>query len=82
LRGNHWSIDEDWSPTKTKVLGQLRGPNHGHQIRAGREIENWSYEELRSLHDNLYELGMGGVRYSVRSQPSNKFSATTKVSGR
>jgi hypothetical protein len=82
LRGNHWSIDEDWSPTKTKVLGHLRGPNHGDQIRAGREIENGSYEELRSLHDNLYGLEMGGMSYSARSQPSNKFSASTNVSGR
>jgi len=81
LRGNHWSVDEDWSPTKAKVIGHLRGPTHGHQIRAGWEIETWSYEELRSLHDNLHEQEMGGVSFSTRAQPSNQFSAARKAGG-
>jgi hypothetical protein len=36
LRGNHWSIDEDWNPSKEKVVSHLRGPTHGHQI-----LKNW-----------------------------------------
>lgn len=82
LRGNHWSIEEDWNPTQTKVVGHLRGPNHGHQIRGNWTIEDWSYEELRSLHDNLHEQEMGGVSGGSRSQPANQFSAARKVGGR
>jgi hypothetical protein len=82
LRGNHWSVDEDWTPTREKVVNHLRGPNHGHQIRAGWAIETWSYEELRSLHDNLHEQEMGGVSYSSRQPSSNQFSATRKAGGR
>jgi hypothetical protein len=81
LRGNHWSVDEDWSPPREKVVSHLRGPTHGHQIRADWAIESWSYEELRSLHDNLHEQEMGGVSYSSRQQSSNQFSATRKAGG-
>ena len=68
-------------PTKDRVISQLRGPNHGHQIQKKWEIETWSYEEVGSLHDNLHEREMGGVSFSTRSQPSNQFSATRKASG-
>ena len=27
LRGNHWSIDDDWSPTRERVVQHLRGPD-------------------------------------------------------
>ena len=62
LRGNHWSVGEDWNPTRDTVIGHLRGPNHGSQILAKWQIESWSYEELRSLHDDLHERE--GVTYS------------------
>ncbi len=84
LRGNHWSIDEDWNPSRERVVAHLRGPTHGHQISVSYEIETWSYEELRSLHDNLHEQEMGGISYGsygARAQPSNPFSATRKVTG-
>jgi hypothetical protein len=83
LRGNHWSIDEDWNPTRDKVVSHLRGPNHGAHIAANWEIETWSYEELRSLHDHLHEQEMASGNYVGRSQPaSNPFSATRKQLGR
>ena len=81
LRGNHWSVDEDWSPTREKVLEHLRGPTHGQQVVRHGKIETWSYEELRSLHDNLHEQEMGGVSFASRSQPVNQFSATRKATG-
>ena len=84
LRGNHWSVDEDWNPSKDKTVKHLRGPNHGHQIRTGWEIETWSYEELRSLHDDLHEREMGGVSAAPRSSSGgggNPFSATRKAGG-
>ncbi|HEX3725404.1 MAG TPA: hypothetical protein VHV08_04145 [Pirellulales bacterium] len=83
LRGNHWSVDEDWNPARDKVIKHLRGPNHGHQIRSHWQIETWSYEELRSVHDDLHEREMGGVSAgSYRSQQVNQFSATRKAGGR
>ena len=83
LRGNHWSVDEDWSPTKAKVVSHLRGPNHASQIAASWKIESWSYEELRSLHDNLHEREMGGVSYarSATFRSSDQFSAGHKAQG-
>lgn len=61
LRGNHWSVDGAWNPTHEKIVAHLRGPNHGHQITANNwQIETWSYEELRSLHDDLHEREGGG----------------------
>jgi hypothetical protein len=77
LRGNHWSIDGDWSPTQEKVVNHLRGPNHGHQIAASWSIEAWSYEELRSLHDDLHEreLASGATASSGTSMPAYGGSA-------
>lgn len=62
LRGNHWSVDSDVNPSREKVIAHLRGPTHAHMIRAHWKIETWSYEELRSMHDNLHEQEMGGVQ--------------------
>jgi hypothetical protein len=86
LRGNHWSIETDWNPTRERVIEHLRGPNHGSQIASNWKIESWSYEELRSLHDNLHEKEMGGVSFTGQSQSgyrgSDHFDATRKASGR
>jgi hypothetical protein len=84
LRGNHWSIDEDWNPTRERVISHLRGPSHAHLIRPHWKIETWSYEELRSMHDNLHEQEMGGVSASSRyQQPASRgpdlFSAGRKA---
>lgn len=57
LRGGHWSVDGDWYPSIERLLQHLRGPNHRHLIPANWEIETWSIEELRSLHDDLHETG-------------------------
>jgi hypothetical protein len=55
LRGNHWSVEGDWSPTREKVIEHLRGSNHYWQLEPQWHIDGWSYEELRSLHDDLHE---------------------------
>jgi hypothetical protein len=83
LRGNHWSVDDDWSPTREKVVSHLRG-THGSQIPATYAIETWSYEELRSLHDNLHEQELRSTSYAASSRPvkrSNEFSAGRKITG-
>ena len=87
LRGNHWSIDGDVSPAREKLLTHLRGPVHGSQLKPTQQIEQWSYEELRSLHDYLHEQEMGGVYhspYASRQKPhtSHINSASSKVLGR
>jgi hypothetical protein len=70
LRGNHWSVDGDWNPSRDKVLEHLRGPNHVSYLQASWHIDAWSYEELRSLHDDLHE------RYGPWDTGSASASAT------
>lgn len=91
LRGNHWSLDGIWNPSKEALVSHLRGPVHGPQLAASYssyQIETWSVEELRSLHDNLHEIEMGGaVPASYATQPParagfSSSSATNKFNGK
>ncbi|MES1213083.1 MAG: hypothetical protein ABUL64_00715 [Singulisphaera sp.] len=84
LRGNHWSVDGDWSPRREVVIGHLRGPAHARYLNAAWEVESWSYEELRSVHDDLHERYGGGVSASRANSHSsaNQFSASRKITGR
>jgi len=88
LRGNHWSIDGIWNPSKETLVSHLRGPVHGPQLAASYRIETWSVEELRSLHDNLHEIEMGGAvpAHFANQQPArpgfSSNSATNKFSGK
>jgi hypothetical protein len=78
LRGNHWSIEGDWNPTRESVARHLRASHPG-SIQAGWSIESWSLEELRSLHDDIHdrEEGFRG-RYA---QSSTTTSRSTGGSG-
>lgn len=78
LRGNHWTVEGDDHPTVQKLVAHLRGPNHGHQIPASDAIETWSYEELRSLHDDLHEREManGGGFAAAGTKAYGSQSAT------
>lgn len=67
LRGNHWSVSGDWNPTREAVIAHLRGPNHAAEIQAGWRLEDWSYEELRSLHDDLHERDPSYNPYATQS---------------
>lgn len=58
LRGNHWSVDGDWNPSKDYVVRHLRA-SHSNGIQAGWKIESWSTEELRSLHDDIHDREEG-----------------------
>ena len=91
LRGNHWSMDGIWNPSKETLVSHLRGPVHGPQLAASYssyQIETWSVEELRSLHDNLHEIEMGGVVPASYATPPpakagfSSSSATNKFSGK
>jgi hypothetical protein len=91
LRGNHWTLEGDPNPSKQAVLNHLRGPNHGHAAPAYGALETWSYEELRSLHDDLHERE--GGTYGNFAQPQFRgtvaanqnlaaFSGNRKVTGK
>lgn len=86
LRGNHWSVDGDWNPTRAIVLTHLRSPSHGYQVAASYKLETWSYEELRSLHDDLHEQEMAlypATRtYGGSNNAADDFSAGRKIMGR
>jgi len=87
LRGNHWSVDGDWNPSREKVVSHLRGPNHVGQLQGTWNIESWAYEELRSLHDDLHEREQASnpAAFTPRAQPvrrgADNFSANRKMLG-
>lgn len=88
LRGNHWSIEGDWNPSRDRLVSHLRGPNHGTQLQSSWTIESWAYEELRSLHDDLHERELANApasSFSQRAQPAahgaDNFSANRKLFG-
>jgi len=70
LRGNHWSVDGDFDPSHAKVVAHLRNEFHGPQLLAEWKIDEWSVEELRSLHDDLHERFGGGVISAGFGQPA------------
>ncbi len=71
LRGNHWSVEGDFNPTSATLVTHLRGANHVSQLAAEWQIEEWSVEELRSLHDDLHEREGGGLSGFTQS-PANQ----------
>ncbi len=77
LRGNHWSVEGDWNPTREKVVSHLHGPNHEEQLIPAWHIESWSLEELRSLHDDLHEKYDTGTYSSSRSSTGSGSSPAT-----
>ena len=82
LRGNHWSLEDDPNPTKQAVVNHLRGPNHAHASVSYGTFENWSYEELRSLHDDLHEREGGTVgQFTGQAQPAAANRSLDSFSG-
>ena len=81
LRGNHWSVDGDWNPSKEKVISHLRGENHLSQLGPYASVESWSYEEVRSLHDDLHEKYGGGVSSGSFTQSQQQNSGVSEFRG-
>ncbi len=82
LRGNHWSVEGDWNPSKGKTIEHLHGPNHESHLAASWKIEEWSLEELRSLHDDLHEkYPVPGSGFSSGSDSGNSKPAYMKFKG-
>ncbi len=73
LRGNHWSVDGDWNPARATVVSHLRSPSHGYRIASNWKIESWSYEELRSLHDDLHEQEQASLPAAKPASPSTRW---------
>jgi hypothetical protein len=80
LRGNHWSVEGDSRPSIERLISHLRGPNHGHQIAANQAIETWSYEELRSLHDDLHEREIANGTAPASTSYSSYYSGSQSMS--
>ncbi len=72
LRGNHWSVDGDFDPSHAKVVAHLRNEFHSPQLMTEWKIDEWSVEELRSLHDELHERYGGGVVSTGVGQPAQQ----------
>jgi hypothetical protein len=77
LRGNHWSVEGNWNPTREYVAQHLRSA-HASQLQAGWDIESWSAEELRSLHDDIHDREEG---FRGRSAGSTMSSRSTSGGG-
>ena len=85
LRGNHWSVDGDTNPTKESLVVHLRGANHVNLLNPEWKIEEWSTEELRSLHDDLHEkYGPPATSSAPASKASSfdQFSPNRKAMGK
>ena len=80
LRGNHWSVDGDFNPSQTKIVEHLRGEYHSRQLVEEWKIDEWSVEELRSLHDDLHERDGGGLAGFV--QPAQQTGVSRFGAGR
>ena len=50
-----------------KLLGHLRSPNHGTQLASYANLDAWSYEELRSLHERLRHAARRSTTFNERS---------------
>ncbi len=79
LRGNHWNIEGNWSASKDYILHHLRGPNHSHLYPQSWPIENWSVEELRSLHDDLHEINRPRTPLNQQLDPGNSVAVGVYV---
>jgi len=63
LRGNWWSVEGRWNPSKTMIINHLRQhPNHAKKSFQRENLEAWSYEELQSLHSDDHE---GRIRKTI-----------------
>ena len=65
LRGNHWSVEGEWLPTFEFLVEHMRGENHLTQVPPRWPIETWSYDEVRSLHDDVHE-NSGNPRHPLK----------------
>ena len=86
LRGNHWSVEGNFNPSRDYVIQHLRSV-HGGYLQANWNIETWSQEELLSAHDDIHERTEGfrgrhpGSGSSASSRSSSFSNAPAKALG-
>jgi hypothetical protein len=71
LRGNHWNFEGNWNPGHQYMVSHLRGPAHASLYPRSWPVEGWSDEELRSLHDDLHEMGRPRLPLNGTLEPGN-----------
>lgn len=79
LRGNHWTVDGDTNPSKETLVTHLKSDTHVAYLKSDWIIEDWSTEELRSLHDDLHERY--GPAPPVAAAPARSPSTLDQFSG-
>lgn len=84
LRGNHWTVDGDSNPSKETLVFHLRSATHVNYIQADWKLEDWSTEELRSLHDDLHEKYGPAAPVAATARPAGtgNFSGSNKALGK
>ena len=86
LRGNHWSVDGNSNPSKELLVSHLRSETHINFLNAGYKLEDWSIEELRSLHDDLHErygpAAPAAASSAGRTTGLEQFSGNRKALGK
>lgn len=86
LRGNHWSVEGNFNPSREYIIQHLRSV-HGGYLQANWNIETWSHEELLSAHDDIHERTEGfrgrhtGSGSSASSRSSSFSNAPAKALG-
>jgi len=85
LRGNHWSVDGENNPSRDLLVSHLKTATHVNYLNADWKLEEWSVEELRSLHDDLHEkYGPAAPVSSSAARPTglDQFSGNRKALGK
>ncbi len=76
LRGNHWSVEGHFNPSREYIIQHLRSV-HGGYLQVNWNIETWSQEELLSAHDDIHDRteGFRGRYTGSGSATSSRTSA-------
>lgn len=86
LRGNHWSVEGEFNPSRDYIIQHLRSTHSGY-LQTSWNIESWSKEELLSAHDDIHDRTEGfrgrysGSGSSSSSKSSHFSNAPSKASG-
>lgn len=75
IRGNWWSVDGRWRPTRTRLIAHLSSSNHGF---SSSFLNGLTLEELHSLHSDDHE-GRVQMAYVNPSKAKTQFVTASSV---